>query len=396
MNAGTKITVKVNSVIVSGEPLSQWFILNNILPAGGTTTDQTVDAWINNVPQTRVELATKADGTPRAAGTEFEINDNGKVGIGTTNSTISSKNSKVLLLNNGDNNGIASLKNVPVSAYPYGNDNAIMGMNTGSVWGGGIAGYLTGSDEGPAIVGRSFKNPDYTSGIGTRIEGYVGGMFYGGDVGVFARGGYFGGFAGNRTNKYGIFAEVFSTNPGDQLWAGYFKGRVAIFDGTEGIGKVLTSDASGNASWQDQTSQSVGISMQLFTSNITVPHATYVPIVNWLIVKNEDGGSNYNPATGEYTISVPGVYQINATALWINNGSGTGSAGLSLYINGSFEMDVSTPVSASAWITNVISYARRLNVGDKVSFKLVQYSGAPMTLNFNSGGQTFSVQYLHK
>jgi hypothetical protein len=33
-------------------------------------------------------------------------------------------------------------------------------------------------------------------------------------------------------------------------YAGYFQGKVAIVDGTQQNGYVLTSDASGNASWQ--------------------------------------------------------------------------------------------------------------------------------------------------
>lgn len=54
------------------------------------TVDITNDAWINNDDDTakRVELGTLADGvSPRPLGTDFIINDNGSVGIGTKNNT---------------------------------------------------------------------------------------------------------------------------------------------------------------------------------------------------------------------------------------------------------------------------------------------------------------------
>jgi len=48
-----------------------------------TASDTTNDAWINDTTNGLVKLGTKADGTARAAGTDFVVKDNGQVGIGT-------------------------------------------------------------------------------------------------------------------------------------------------------------------------------------------------------------------------------------------------------------------------------------------------------------------------
>ncbi|WP_148285344.1 hypothetical protein [Flavobacterium sp. B17] len=49
-----------------------------------TASDTTNDAWINDTTNGLVKLGTKADGTARAAGTDFVVKDNGQVGIGTS------------------------------------------------------------------------------------------------------------------------------------------------------------------------------------------------------------------------------------------------------------------------------------------------------------------------
>ncbi|MDR6159060.1 hypothetical protein QF023_002576 [Chryseobacterium sp. SLBN-27] len=53
------------------------------ITGGASAGDTTNDAWINDTTNSVVKLGTKADGTARTAGTEFVVNDNGSVGIGT-------------------------------------------------------------------------------------------------------------------------------------------------------------------------------------------------------------------------------------------------------------------------------------------------------------------------
>jgi len=51
---------------------------------GASAGDTTNDAWINDTTNGLVKLGTKADGTARAAGTDFVAKDNGQIGIGTS------------------------------------------------------------------------------------------------------------------------------------------------------------------------------------------------------------------------------------------------------------------------------------------------------------------------
>ncbi len=72
---------------------------------GASAGDTTNDAWINDTTNAMVKLGTNADGTPRTAGTDFVVRDNGQVGIGTSSPSakleINSSSSGVLKLVDG-------------------------------------------------------------------------------------------------------------------------------------------------------------------------------------------------------------------------------------------------------------------------------------------------------
>lgn len=391
MLAGTRITVTVNGVTVAGQPLTQWYIMNNILPAGGSTTDQTIDAWVNNFPQTRIELGTLSDNTTaRPAGTEYIINDDGRVSIGTTSTGTVVASAKFTLLNTNLTQGISSLSKVATTSAPFWTASIAGIDSSNNSFGSGIAGFYSGSVGSSGVYGRSSKETDYSTSATIHPFGYMGGLFIGGDCGIVVSGGIIG--TGSETNKYGIYAMA-NVNP--TSWAGYFKGRVAVIDGTEGNGKVLTSDAAGNASWQDLITPDIHLSA-LSSSGQSIPVSTQTVINTWNSL-SEAGGANYNPLTGEYTIPVSGYYSISLhTSLSQAPSSGATGIECRILLNGSLLVRGYTASSIAGDFTcDPVAYIERpLTAGQKISFAVNQNTTGAMSLV----GQAcyFSIHLIHK
>ncbi|SDH70819.1 hypothetical protein SAMN05421846_101634 [Chryseobacterium taeanense] len=72
--------------------------------------DTTNDGWVNDTTNSMVKLGAKADGTARAAGTDFVVKDDGKVGIGTA-----TPGSLLDLV--ADNKGTAGQDDLTLSSY---------------------------------------------------------------------------------------------------------------------------------------------------------------------------------------------------------------------------------------------------------------------------------------
>jgi hypothetical protein len=159
----------------------------------------------------------------------------------------------------------------------------------------------------------------------------------------------------------------------------------------EANGYVLTSDAIGNATWMGPAS----ISVRTFSSNVVVPSGVDVPITQWNTILNEDGGANYNPVTGEYTIPVTGYYQVNASILW-DVLPANSSAVLSLWVNGSFEYQGYSTGNSSLASSSSFAQGRRYTAGDKLLFYAKQWTGVPQTLTGSYFGQSFSVELIHR
>lgn len=101
---------------------------------------------------------------------------------------------------------------------------------------GGAFWINNASNDSAAIIGL-------TVGNGPAVYGLAGGN---GNAGLF-----------QVTNNLSTADALVATNAGTGNSA-FFQGKVKIADGTEGLNKVLTSDATGGASWQIPTSTSGG------------------------------------------------------------------------------------------------------------------------------------------
>jgi hypothetical protein len=167
---------------------------------------------------------------------------------------------------------------------------------------------------------------------------------------------------------------------------------------SEGANKILTSDASGNATWQSASGliDKAGISLVSIAATLTVPDNTDVPITQWSVVNYEDGGSNYNPVTGEYTIPVTGVYQVAATVTWNPFSAASELTTLKLFRNGGFWFQTLENSGSGAFFGNQLTLLDSFNAGDKISIKVFQNSGSDQTVLGGSYASSFAVTLIHK
>jgi hypothetical protein len=116
--------------------------------------------------------------------------------------------------------------------------------------------------------------------------------------------------------------EVEASTAGRKVKVDKTTGQMTIADGTQGNGKVLTSDANGGASWQNggancgsfeatrSTAQTVDI------LNNSTPPTT-------LVATNEvfDPLNAYDASTGSYTVPATGYYSFSGAAVDIIDGA---------------------------------------------------------------------------
>ena len=168
--------------------------------------------------------------------------------------------------------------------------------------------------------------------------------------------------------------------------AGTFK----LVDGTQAAGYVLTSDAAGNASWQ---TVNVGIGLQTLAANVVIAPASFVSITSWNTITHETGGANYNAGTGEYTITVAGVYQINASLAF--SPGGPDAIDIILDNNGSPINEITQYIEPTGFTYGMnLNCLRHLNVGDKLSIRAGHNGAAAVTLVAGFTSNNFSVQMV--
>jgi len=203
--------------------------------------------------------ASGVDGAPGVTGPTGETGTTGATGatgfLGagavTGNTTYWNGTTWVLnssnIFNNGGNVGIGTLvpaNKLEVRAGSAGA--AIRGDYTGSAaTGAGVFGYNSrnSGSQNYGVFGTYLNTVGF--GAGVVGIGFGGTQAYAGvDFGVWGSSSDVA-VAGVTTNGYGVYGEATGTG-----FAGVFIGSVAIADGTEGAGKVFTSDATGIGSWQ--------------------------------------------------------------------------------------------------------------------------------------------------
>lgn len=166
--------------------------------------------------------------------------------------------------------------------------------------------------------------------------------------------------------------------------AAYFSGSVTIQDGTQGAGRVLTSDVNGNAYW-DTAGANPRIGFHAGGGGSATVAASGVTTARvYATVDFNDGGA-YNNATGIFTAPSNGMYHFDYSEEL--NGTSTYSSGYILailYVNnltvhGSYSEGV-PPTASGSYLTMQNSLNLHLNAGDQVKVQFANYTNTSISL----------------
>lgn len=126
--------------------------------------------------------------------------------------------------------------------------------------------------------------------------------------------------------------EVEASTPGRKTKIDKTTGQVTITDGTQGAGKIFTSDAVGGASWQTP-----GPSVYVEASNTSPQTVVGGSGFNRIVMPTEivDIGDNYNPVTSQFTVPSTGYYMVmGRTSKDVTNNTDEHQLSFVLLVNG--------------------------------------------------------------
>lgn len=174
--------------------------------------------------------------------------------------------------------------------------------------------------------------------------------------------------------------EVEASTAGRKMKVDKTTGQVTIADGTQGAGKLFTSDAVGGGSWQP-----AGPSVYMEANNTGSQTVVGASDYNRLVMPNEvaDIGNNYDPATSQFTVPTTGYYMVMARTTKTQTSDAIAhSLSLSLLVNGS---------GPSQYILDALP-DQQTGVGGNVHFQATAFglfnAGEVLELSIRSSGVT--------
>ncbi|GAB4016841.1 C1q-like domain-containing protein [Spirosoma koreense] len=178
--------------------------------------------------------------------------------------------------------------------------------------------------------------------------------------------------------------EVEASTTGRKTTVDKTTGQVTIADGTQGTGKVFTSDAVGGGSWQNVklTAFAGAVTQVRQTMTTSSLPSIYTPVV--FQAETTDPTNAFTPSTGTFVAPVTGLYQVFGSTQFDNNAiSATPPAFsqtcLKILVNGTTNVAQAcsqiNAVTSSASVSNLVL----LNAGDAVVLTAAATAGASTT-----------------
>ena len=301
-----------------------------------------------NTNAARISLFSYATGTPSGLKEYLSVTDAGMVGIGLNNPTYSFQVKRAPAAD-----GVARFEG---SVYP-----SMFSFGASEVT------YIRGGKPGAGV----YIN-DVGSGEVTIADG-------GGNVNLVS--------GGSGTVNIGLVGNLSATPL-------VVNGKLQMTGGSPGNGKILTSDAAGNASWQSPAvippaPSKIGFSAYLsndrtLTSNVEYNLITYV--------EEFDDGNAFSPATGRFTAPEAGLYEIMFNISYEETGNATKYVNVFVNKNGLAEkqFDYIKPPVTSWNSSSTATCLLKLAAGDYITLSTKRSSVSPiLLLGGNFANSTF-------